>query len=281
MKKHTRGFTLIEMAVVLVILSMAAAGGLAVVTRSTDVEKMRLTRERMDKILRATELYAQKWYAVTCPASPTQLPTDAGFSRSMGYVGAGPAPTCITATGLARSASNNVFMGAVPTGTLGLPPEYMLDGWGRKFAFVVDQDMINGQGTFLIDKEFFRGNNSDILLVDASGNAVVKDATNSPSGAPSAGDARNPVVVLISHGKNGFGAYPYKGTAQVVDSRVTANRTMENDNAHVSADSVAFDTVFRALTYKETDTGSAATAQMFDDIVMWRTQTDLKNATNK
>lgn len=285
MKKRNAGFTLIEMAVVLVILSMAAAGGLAIVARSTDVEKVRITRERMEKVLRAVEIYVMRWGYVPCPANPMLSPTNEYYSKQMCYISGGTQYANATMIPISHAATK-VSMGAVPTGALGLSPDYMLDGWGRQFSFVMDRDV-----PLTASLPFGYTGNTDIRVVDAAGVPMTKDGAGLPTTSAN-DDPRNPAVVIISHGKNGFGAFPYKSISlqnKINDSRAAANRTMENDNAHcdtapgVACTSASFDNIFRVLTPREVEgsaPGTTATDQFFDDIVMWRTLADLKNATN-
>lgn len=299
--KGKGGFTLIEMAVVLVILSMAAGGGLAIFSRSKDADALRTTRERMEKILRMTELYVLRYGQLPCPASPILRPGDSLFGQSISVVTAAApgTPACSTSAtySLATTgATTYVFMGAVPVGALGLHPDYMLDGWGRQLSYVVDQDMTNDTDEAT---PFFNGVSSDISIVDAGGNSVVKDGT---------GTAATPAVLVLSHGRNGFGAFPYKANSLTVrknDSRAVNTRTMEEDNAHcsnavgtacLSSYTPSLDVTFRQLPLKElTGTGAADTSpstnlaaditrrldQQFDDILMWRTKWDLDKATNR
>lgn len=266
-----QGFTLIEMAVVMVILSLAVAGGLSIFSKNADVTAARLTQKRLEKVSVMIDRYVNKYGYLPCPANALLAVSSAGFSTVSGGSG-----TCTNN----ENNGANVVQGALPVGALGLMPEYMLDGWGRQFTYVVHQTLTSaGSITAATDTT------SSIQLQDAANVSVAKSGTNT---------AINPAYLLISHGRNGFGAMPAPAqvdyadfSVRVNDSRSasTSSRTMENDNHHMddNPSGQSIDVTYRALPLREqagSSPASVMTDQIFDDIVLWRSVTWLQNFNN-
>ncbi len=257
-KSGRTGFTLVEMAVAMTILAIAAAGGLAAINRSKESDNIRITRERMDTILKMLDRYYLKYGHLPCPANPTVVPTDPTFGRWYG-TGVGVCDNLLLH-------SANTYMGAVPTGPLGLEPDYLLDGWKRMIGYAVDQSMTNTGGT------------AHIAIQNGAGASVILKPDATPDLA---------AVAIVSYGKNGWGAYRFKGARILTDpvsGRSAAQRTMENYNAAVDGGTtfVSGD-IFRQLDLREAAGGNPAgttTDQVFDDILAWRTRDQLVNATH-
>ena len=240
----SKGFTLVEMAVVVVIMALIL--GSILVTLSTQVEQRQVvdTQRLLDDIKEALIGYAlsQTPPSLPCPdkTGPAGLgtPNDGIEDRDPG-------------TGLCVSVEGNV-----PWATLGLGA---VDPWGNRYRYRVTQAFAQRAPAAV----FGLGTQGDMLVCPAStlcgpGQALT---TVPPSD-------NSPVAVILSHGPNGWGSInaatstvnvkPASGTALGADEASNAN----GDFSFVSHSRVA-------------DDGTNPSPE-FDDIVVWLSPHTLK-----
>lgn len=115
----TRGFTLLEMAIVLVIVGLLLGGLLGGLNGMRAVQDSDGTKRQLDDIREALVTFAVVNRRLPCPAAPGTADTVAG-------AGIERAPTAAGCTGGA--------VGVLPWATLGLPEA---DSWGRRFSYRV------------------------------------------------------------------------------------------------------------------------------------------------
>ncbi len=129
-RKHLQGFTLIEMAMVLVIVGLMMGGIMGALGPQLDHKKVRDTQERIKQASEAIMAFAIANRRLPCPASATS----SGDELFTGVVGA-----CTNFNG-----------GFVPARTLGLgergPNGVMQDGWGFGIRYAVTQVTYTGVG---------------------------------------------------------------------------------------------------------------------------------------
>jgi prepilin-type N-terminal cleavage/methylation domain-containing protein len=146
-----RGFTLIEMAIVLVMIGLLISGGLTVAASFASRSKIAETNEKLDKIQKAITLYAIRTSGpgntnscIPCPASGSLISgsgddgyanTDLGFEYLNTPADAGH-PPCAATAAVCVSAS-----GVVPWKDLGLQEQDGLDAWGKRIRYVVSANM--------------------------------------------------------------------------------------------------------------------------------------------
>jgi type II secretory pathway pseudopilin PulG len=118
--------------------------------------------------------------------------------------------------------------GVVPTKTLGLPDDYMFDGYGRRMMYMVD--------IRATDKTTCR----NIQTTKTKGAIEIMTARS----AISIFTDDNVMWSLISYGKNGHGAFPMQGSS--LANRVDAGATSgdERYNAFVDINTTNFNTMF-------------------------------------
>lgn len=197
--KRQRGFSLFEIAVVLVVISIVLAGLLPFITESMKSDAMDTTIDRMEEIQKAVLAFRNLNNRLPCPADITMR-----IDETNGYFGkeATPMGTCINVT--APNASfgpfNEVVGGMVPTKTLHLPDEYAFDGWGRRIAYHVDRRMT--QDASGPPTHFTAGNDGSLEVYDQTDNVRTLVAA----------------YVLVSHGPNGHGGYLISGSQFSSDS---------------------------------------------------------------
>ena len=132
------GFTLIEIALVIGLIGFAVAAGTVSYTHFANNQKARITEERMDKILNAISVYAQKNYRVPCgadPAAGSSILTDK-VDPSSTLADQGTEPNDGKCFNRDAAVDNNIeAMGVVPWKVLGLTENDVKDGWDRYFTY--------------------------------------------------------------------------------------------------------------------------------------------------
>jgi prepilin-type N-terminal cleavage/methylation domain-containing protein len=207
--KYNQGFTLIEVAMVMIIgglIVAAFSAGLAIYIKNT---QLKVTQKRLEAIDTALQNYLNQAGAYPCPARFQTALDNANFGVAV--------PNCsTTAPGggddTVRTASTrpggtrDVRIGTVPVRTLNLPDDYVSDAWGGRFTYAVTEKLTS---TTTYDR-----NEGGIKVVDSGGNDVIVYP------AAAAGH-----YVVVSHGVNKSGAVPTAGGAPLT---CTAGNEQEN-----------------------------------------------------
>ncbi len=209
MKERTKikGFSLLEISIVLTVVAVAVGSGVMVFNKYSNESKVSQTEFTMKQVMKAIKQYTLEYGELPCPADITDPQSDANF-------GLGVTPgTCTGAI-----SNDNLFKGMVPVHTLNIYPSLAMDAWGNRFDYQVVQV------------------------------ATADDALCTPSGAgctpkADAGDyvdlqnygktnfGSSVLVVLLSHGANGFGAYSGRGGSQKGDTNANVNEQANNGTA--------------------------------------------------
>lgn len=287
---RNRGFSLLEVSIVLIAISFLLAGGLAIATQNARDAKQAELVSRMDTIERALKAFVRQYGRLPCPTRPNTAPGVCSNSTTcygMEYCNATLASvwnttyrtrtSALTAQGVTlpdgtTAVSSYVIAGTLPFATLGLPEELETDPWGNRYTYVIDLVGASVGATVTIPVLNYYNAQSGI------GRITIKDEY--------AGNtlATNAIAVLISHGPNGNGAFPY-GSQSTTQRRAHTGATSgtsaaspgnadrnELQNCHcpytgtVAASS--FDSTFIQRPYSRSTTGNT---DNFDDTVRyWR-----------
>ena len=236
-KTLSMGFTLIELAIGIAVLGLMMYTALAIYTERSAIDKVAVTNKKLDVIEDAL-----RQFAIT--AAPMQLPCPANGADDLTVDSFG-----IAACGEVTTAGN-VLIGVVPVRTLSLPDSYMFDSWGKRITYAVTQSHTNDAGVNWAAPGL-------VEILDSSGNTISSQAT----------------YVLVSHGKNGVGAYRRDGGAVKVPSD-SSTTTAELSNARVdtAGANTPGDNKFRDAIFDDTQDGITANVNYFDDIVRWKTK---------
>jgi prepilin-type N-terminal cleavage/methylation domain-containing protein len=193
-RASTRGFTLLEMAIVLVIVGFLLSGMLGGMSALQSVQRDDGTRRQLDEMRNALITFATINGRLPCPAAP---------ATSEAVVGAGleRAPTLLGCTGGAA--------GAFPWATLGLQ---QTDAWGRRFSYRVTPA--------------FARQAPAITLLAVGDNTVrnlsaVSLATQVPA-------------VIVSHGADGAGSRSRLGALAAAGSNASEQENADGDAIFVS-----------------------------------------------
>jgi prepilin-type N-terminal cleavage/methylation domain-containing protein len=196
-KFSPHGFTLVEMAIVLMIVGLLLGGLLVPLSAQMDQRNVTDTRKQLDEIQQALIGFAIINGRLPCPADgtiATGLP-NAGVEKN----------TCGT---------TGVIGGVLPWVTLGVSET---DAWGRRFTYRVTQ-------VFATVGTPFQLSSPPNLNV-----GLTASATNVAANVP---------AVIVSHGKDGLGAFMPSGQ-QVQPVPAATNEqgdNVDNDNNFVSHD---------------------------------------------
>jgi prepilin-type N-terminal cleavage/methylation domain-containing protein len=119
-----RGFTLVEVVVVLIIVSVLISMA-AVMTRGVvATQKRSITATRMSAVEAALSQFVSQQKRLPCPADGTQAGSAANAGTEQGQ-------------NAVNGCSNGQQNGVVPWRTLGLTENDATDGWGRRFTYRV------------------------------------------------------------------------------------------------------------------------------------------------
>ena len=284
-----RGFTLVQMAVIVLMLGLFIGSTLSFLTSEDDINHEKITRDRMQKIALALHNYAEQKGSLPC--------------ASWENISIGDAADC--------SGSTQSFQGIVPFKTLGLAQTDIIDGYGNPFTYVVSDAVLDGALSHRVGRNPPMGSSTytpiqteakcrmgswmsganlnkakavfccqfardtadgyasakTFTVLDDTGARLIpfQDSTVNPvyadpdtlAGSSAAGNLKYFAYALVSHGKNGLGSYRLGISGHKALPSNTGVDEQENGNDN-------FTFVARG---PNTDP-----ANYFDDIVLWRTQ---------
>lgn len=167
-RNNQHGFSLIEMGISLVIISLLMVGGLYLYKsykRDRNVVNEQAARER---VISALDEFVQKYDRFPCPAPANLVPDSADFGKEPAGCSAGVA------------GPDAILTGMVPVYTLNLPFQRSLDIYSRKMTYAVTQALTKANGV----------NNPAAAIRITANNGEVRDAQ----------------FVLVNHGPDGKGA---------------------------------------------------------------------------
>lgn len=202
---NKRGFTLMELAVVLAILALVLAAGITMGTNAMKTAERITTEERLNVIKRALDDYAALNNTLPCPANRAQTPG----THPQTF---GTDENCVNQTGVRLltygGLGEPVWIGAVPVRSLGLPDNYAADGWGNKFNYIVSQNVIyNFREYDPVLSVRTHGGSTNPYLTSKTDRAYV------PTGArQSITPGEGAAYGVMSYGPDSRGAYPLNGT---------------------------------------------------------------------
>jgi len=214
-----RGFSLVELAVVLAIVALLVGGMLMPLGAQQDARRAQQTQATLTRAEEALIGFALAQGRLPCPASNISNGQEA-------YVGTVGASDCV-----------QPYDGFVPAVTLALQPVdaqgYLLDGWGQRVRYAVTAGSAPGSIAFTRDagaggmKDVGLGGLAPELRICASASGATATGMANADCASNTLLASNAVAVLWSHGANGVrggrGA-DEKHNPNPVDTRVAADR---------------------------------------------------------
>ena len=217
-KFSIRGFTLLELSITMVITGIIAVGYLSYKQFNLDNTARTETLRRIKVIEDTILLNLAQNGNLPCPANPSEVIGSTLYGVvNMNF--ADPLicnPNSGNDLGSMNLGGDTLYYGTIPTNSIGIPSEYMIDGWGNRFGYVVQKTFINSQtsSSACINTagDFAQDNHSNAAYFcfkgQASGSANPStpdiQILNRAGGSVISNDA---VYVIISYGPNGYGAY--------------------------------------------------------------------------
>lgn len=246
-----KGFSLIEMAIILIMVSIIAGGVLTLLPKNSDKNLQDVMASKMDRIQDAILAYTHENGMLPCPADITTAVSTAAFG-----IAAGNCNTSIA--GDIAVGSFGLRMGMIPVRTLGLSDDYAFDSWGNRIRYgVIRQLAVNSTDfeNFATTYSGLSPNTRTFEIRDVSGNPI-----NSPN-SYAAPTANNSVAyILLSHGANGNGAVPFAGGASPA---CPASGLLDQENCNG-------DRIFRDVSF------NTSSVNYFDDFIRWKTYNQLR-----
>ncbi|MBF0445648.1 MAG: hypothetical protein HQL68_08655 [Magnetococcales bacterium] len=178
-KNSELGFTLAQMAVVILLTGILMNMSITTMRAINENTAVKVTKKRLEIIEQALVSFMTRNSRLPCP--------DTDLTANDGLENPGTAPlVCSDEVGL------------IPFHTLGLQQDIALDGWDNFFTYRIDSEI----GFWATPTEF---NLSDL------GNIQV-DTRLAGGGLVTPSPITDAILVVVSHGRNGFGSYTLKGT---------------------------------------------------------------------
>lgn len=242
---HARGLTLIEMAVVLMILGLVVAGLLGPLDTQLEARDRRETLAQLERARDALHGYAVTRGRLPCPDGGGDGLPDPPFDPSD-----------------KASAQCAVDEGFLPWAELGLPPG---DAWSNRLRYRVRALLY----TWPDSDGLCNGSADGELDLCARGNLTIRSrgddpATNGTQEGKFAFDVATEVpAVLVSHGRNGHGATSVGGVPR-------ADPGAADEIENTDGDAVYFTRGYTPGDAACSDDGNESTPLCeFDDLVLW------------
>lgn len=247
-KNKKTGFSLIELAIVILIISIFMSGVMSASISASDSAKINATKNKMEEIYRAMGNYLAANGRLPCPAPITELKgaDDYGKDKSVGT------GNCLDSgasavSGLYYSSANQLVYGMVPIQNLQLNDDMAEDDFGSKIGYIVDERFTGFNKNPSATNDFNNAPDSSVITI----NEVDSETEAATTGA---------AFVLISYGKNQSGAFEVKSATQ------NATSSDSNENANDDVTGASFDATFVSIADK---------SDVFDDILFYKTKKEI------
>lgn len=263
------GFSLTELSIAMAIIAMIAGGAISLAISGDSYAKKQQTNLKLAAIEKALTGFVSVNKRLPCPSDGETSITDVNFGVEKLDDSFDPAICNITLATGSDFNSGNIISGVIPVTTLQLPDDFMFDGWGNRFTYVVDMRFINNKLTndSTIDDDCIGGtcfidtDDGDITINDGNGAIITNSA----------------IYVIISHGENGHGAFTKNGSATRInyyktDTRFSDVDSDELENSHLALDSsnTSYNNIFVSKPYIK-NVGNS----YFDDILTFKTKLNI------
>ena len=238
-RSQQQGFTLVELAIVLVIVGILLGGFISTLASRIENTRKSETVKELEDIKQAMMAYAFVNGYLPCPDCDV-----AGGNCLAANVGDGEADFIAGGACMETEAA-----GSVPWVTLGLGRS---DAWGTRYRYAVQDVYANSGAPF--------------VLTSAAGSADIEepDFDANADGSVSKILADNVVAIILSQGKNGYDGISEDNVARDAVPAVNLDEANNTDDDELY------------YTRPETTVDSGIAGGEFDDIVIWISEYELK-----
>lgn len=252
-------FTLIELSIVIVIISILITGALSVSINAINNSKNNITKERLDEIYKAIGRYLLTNKRIPCPAPITDTK-----SNSANYGVEASTSLCASTAGVFESSSSaNLVRGMLPVKTLGLPLDMAEDGFGNKFEYIVDKNYtIASAATAVVSGvgDFGTSTTANLNVFEKPGSSAISVETAA-------------IFAVIGLGANKLGAYGSDANTRnsvSTDAEESCNTPNSAYSATCANSCNNADTCFGNRVYT-----SSSSSDSFDDKVIFASRNKL------
>lgn len=202
-----RGFSLIELSLIILVLSFIAVGMLSGVKDHKVLKNDYETYKKIKKIKETIESYKNSAGYFLCPADGTLQRTDPDFGIEMRI---SPDGDCDSVSNPGNSnytsSDGKVQIGILPVRSYGLSDDYLYDEWGNRITYAVTEKLVS----------------STTYAESSGGIIIIKDYNNllPPDDPAQNRFSSEGSFLVISHGKDGIGAYNHDGTMRITASSI-------------------------------------------------------------
>jgi type II secretory pathway pseudopilin PulG len=167
--RKNKGFSLVELSVILLIISTAMVSYLTWMNQSkqNNAFKAITTREKISVINKAIQNFVLIHGRLPCPAKP---------SLNLGSfytVGATTIAYDNERIDFASGLVCDYHAGSVPTRSIGISPDYMLDGWNMRFNYIASPDLCGITGC---SPNTYNTNSGELVVKDQDNNLLTDKA---------------------------------------------------------------------------------------------------------
>lgn len=246
-----KGFSLVEIAIVLVVVGLLVSGGLLGLAPVLDSSKITETNTKMDKIEQALVLYVIQNGCLPCPSTPLTAVTGSSYQ--------GTSPGTAYTSSCGSGSTCTAPYGIVPWVSLGLSRDDVLDAYGD-FIDYSPAVGLNTTSTSMVrtPPSTYPAPTTSIDIKNLAGTV---QTNTTPNGA---------AYVLISHGKDKSYAYhPGNAAVQTNPNAPAAAPSAQGCN---QASPVNCSGIYASGTFvQDKSQGTNGTGGYFDDIVRFKT----------
>ncbi len=252
-KPSAKGFTLLEMSIVIILVSAIIGSAGVIFTSLLKKYQYKETQAKLDAIQQALYEYRVAFNTLPCPADVTLAIGSTNFGVAAANIGSCtggvPAANFTGSDGTAQE----VRQGMVPTQSLHLSDDYAFDGWGRRIMYTVNKDLTQA-GAFNIVNGYDPTTRITIKNEQGVANTILAG------------------YVVLSYGANGHGAFPRKGGATRVNSGSINTDELDNCNCDSNAADTGLNSSF---VQKDIALNPANSLDAFDDLLVYGTRVDM------
>jgi len=234
-----KAYSLAEMAISLLILGILAGTFFDVSLIKNEVANTKKINDQFKEIELAIDTYVAKNGFLPCPAKRSDNVSTVDFGKSTDCTAAAPSGTVEYGSGV-----DVIRIGVLPVRTLGLKDSLMFDPWNNRITYVVVKNLAQNSSAYT---NYITASADVIRVNDANGNKINRDNSASQENIVS--------WIIVSHGKDGKGAYNYNGTGLF---RACSGGL---DPENCDEDNIFVDTYF-----------NPSSANAYDDSVLWKTK---------
>lgn len=231
-----KGFTLVELAVSLVIIGTLLGAGVKFYAAQAERSAYELTKQRQETIKNALTAYIGKFSRLPCPDQNLAPDGRDDADRTAG--------------------SCTRYVGTVPYNDLGLDRDVVLDGWDNYMVYALSPGWERSYTTSASPSQYQTNVATDAFWPGhASGSITIQDRI--PATNPTTTNTSGIAAAILSYGRNGAGALNVSNNTNALPP----SSTDEESNALLTASPP----VIYKRDYTEQD---IATYGAFDDVVL-------------